>query len=457
MSLHRRLSLFIAGLATLALIAAVSLILLTTYLHRTTLELEEALQSVRLGEEMQIDLLTYVRTRDGPYKTAIARDLRQKLRQSENYVSAAEEGTALNQATQLIEDYFSSEQTLPPEQRDAVLDNAFAALKQFVDVNVEQADTSLRESEQWDTVGDRIGIGVGVGLIAGTTMMLIWLGVFGFRGVFEIRDAMKDFAIGRKAARAPERGPEELRSIAAQFNSMADTLVRQYDNQLSFLAAVAHDLRNPISALKISADLLSLNQTVPPEKLPQLMSVIRRQVHQLDRMVGDLLDRSRIETGHLELRIEDCDARAIARSAFDLFSSVSTKHQFKLNLPDSAVPVRCDPLRIEQVLNNLLSNAIKYSPGGGKVELTLEEDDTELQFDVSDQGIGIPREEVPYVFEPFRRAGAPREDIPGVGLGLSVAHRIVQAHGGRIEIDTQKGKGTTFRVHLPAPQPVMIV
>jgi signal transduction histidine kinase len=174
-------------------------------------------------------------------------------------------------------------------------------------------------------------------------------------------------------------------------------------------------------------------------------------------MVGDLLDRSRIETGHLELRVEECDARAIARNAFDLFSSVSNKHQFKLNLPNYAIPVRCDPLRIEQVLNNLLSNAIKYSPNGGKVELTLEEGDTELQFRVSDQGIGIPREEVPYVFEPFRRAGTPRADIPGVGLGLSVAHRIVQAHGGHIEIDTQRGKGTTFRVHLPATQPVMKV
>jgi signal transduction histidine kinase len=457
MSLHRRLSLFIAGLATIALIGAGSLILLTTYLHRSTMELEEGLQSVRLGEEMQIDLLTYVRTRDERSRRALADDLRQKLGQSQRYVTDPEETTSLNHAAQYLETYFSSGQDVPLEQRDATLESAFSALKRFVDINVQQANQSLQESARWDDVGDRIGIGVGIGLVGGTTMMLIWLGVFGFRGVFEIRDAMKEFAVGQKAARAPEHGPEELRSIAAQFNSMANSLVRQYDNQLSFLAAVAHDLRNPISALKISADLLSPDQAVSPERLAQLMSVVKRQAHQLDRMVGDLLDRSRIETGHLELRVEECDARAIARNAFDLFSSVSNKHQFKLNLPNYAIPVRCDPLRIEQVLNNLLSNAIKYSPSGGKVELTLEEGDTELQFRVSDQGIGIPREEVPYVFEPFRRAGTPRADIPGVGLGLSVAQRIVQAHGGHIEIDTQRGKGTTFRVRLPVAQPVMKV
>src|SRR5205823_2251726 len=145
-------------------------------------------------------------------------------------------------------------------------------------------------------------------------------------------------------------------------------------------------------------------------KISEIMSVVKRQVHQLDRMVGDLLDASRIEAGHLELRLEDHDSRKIAQAVFDLFSSGSPRHQFVLKLPDAPVLLRCDPLRIEQVLNNLMSNAIKYSPRGGIIALTLEDHDPEVLFSVSDRGLGIAQADLPYIFEPFRRAGTSKEE-----------------------------------------------
>ena len=169
-------------------------------------------------------------------------------------------------------------------------------------------------------------------------------------------------------------------------------------------------------------------------------------------MVGDLLDSSKIESGNLELRLEECDARIIVQDAFNLFSSASKSHQFTLHLPATATPIHCDRLRIEQVLNNLVSNAIKYSPGGGQVALSLAQAGEEALFHVSDEGMGIPRDEIPYIFEPFRRTRTAREAVPGVGLGLSVAQRIVRAHGGRIQVESQIGKGTRFSVYLPAVQ-----
>jgi signal transduction histidine kinase len=189
-----------------------------------------------------------------------------------------------------------------------------------------------------------------------------------------------------------------------------------------------------------------------PAKVSDLMSVIERQVHRLDRMIGDLLDRSRIEGGQLELRVVEYDARSIAQEAFNLFSTASTSHTLLLHVPDSKIPVNCDPFRIEQVLNNLLSNAIKYSPAGGNIELNVEQSHDDVLFQVSDHGMGIPEEELPYIFEPFRRVKIVKGDIPGVGLGLSVVRRIVQAHSGRIEVESRLGKGTTFRVRLPRPQ-----
>jgi signal transduction histidine kinase len=229
---------------------------------------------------------------------------------------------------------------------------------------------------------------------------------------------------------------------------MARSLERQYENQLSFLAAVAHDLRNPIGALKTSAEILSGGRDLPPEKVSSIMAIIKRQAQGLDRMVGDLLDTSRIESGHLELRFSDCDARTIAQSAVDLFKPAANDYNFVLILPPQPVELRCDPLRIEQVLTNLVSNAVKYSRAGTTVELRLEEVAGEVCFHVSDQGVGIADDDLPYVFEPFRRTSTTKDDVPGVGLGLSVAQRIVRAHGGRIQVESRLGKGTTFTVRI---------
>src|SRR5262249_48948497 len=108
-----------------------------------------------------------------------------------------------------------------------------------------------------------------------------------------------------------------------------------------------------------------------------------------------------------------------------------------------------DPVRIGQVLHNLLSNAIKYSPHGGQVTLSVSATGNHGLFQVSDQGRGILQEDLTYIFEPFRRVRTSKQDIPGVGLGLSVAQRIVHAHGGHIEVKSEMTKGTTFSVFLP--------
>jgi two-component system sensor histidine kinase MtrB len=455
MSLHRILSIFIVIVASLALGAAISLVLLTTYLHRTTVELETGLQSVRLAEEMQIDLLTYIRTSDEFLRTRVENDLRKKLHEARQYAGTPEETGLLTDSERLIEEHFEHiRQSGKQNEETSDLQLAFGYLRRLIDINVEQAENSMAESEQWDDVGDRIGMGFSALLVIGMASMLIWLGRVAFQPVFEIQRAMREFAAGRKDARAPERGPEELRMIARQFNDMASALARQYENQLSFLASVAHDLRNPIGTLKGSAEILSTEANLPSETISKLLSVIKRQVYGLDRMIGDLLDTSRIESGHLELRMRECDARPIAQNAFDLFHSGSKDHNFRFDAPEMPVQLRCDPLRIEQVLNNLISNAVKYSPPGSTVELSVQQIDGEVQFEVKDEGMGIPSADLPYVFEPFRRTTTSRkEEMPGVGLGLSVAQRIVRAHGGHILVESRVGQGTTFRVHLPALTP----
>jgi signal transduction histidine kinase len=262
---------------------------------------------------------------------------------------------------------------------------------------------------------------------------------------------MTSFAAGNRIARASERGPDELRSIAIQFNRMADALSRQYENQLVFLTGIAHDLRNPLFPIKMAASVASPDQPLPPDdKVRSMLSIVKRQVDRLDRMIGDLLDASRIEAGKLELRVESQDARSLAREVANLFEAASSKHRIELQIPEAPVPLYCDAFRIEQVLNNLVSNAIKYSPNGGRVQIGVESDSGCAVFKVTDEGMGIRDEDRPLVFEPFRRIRSADREIPGTGLGLSVARRIVEAHKGRLDLKSEFGKGSTFIVCIPA-------
>jgi signal transduction histidine kinase len=238
--------------------------------------------------------------------------------------------------------------------------------------------------------------------------------------------------------------------MARTFNEMANSLAHQQEQQLAFLAGVAHELRNPLSALKLSTALSGRGGApLTPERMERTLALVGRQVERLDRMVGDLLDSTRIEAGKLELRPEVRDARELTRDVVELYRSGDSGHVLQLALPDASVLVRVDPARLEQVVHNLVSNALKYSPAGSRVDVVVRRVEDEAVLSVTDQGIGISEDEKRLLFAPFQRAGNARQRAPGVGLGLSVARRIVEAHGGRIEVDSKPGTGSVFSVCLP--------
>jgi two-component system, OmpR family, sensor histidine kinase MtrB len=438
------------AIAALAVATSISLVTLTTYLHRTTATLGLDTDTIRMVEEMEINLFLHGRSKDAIERANIANELLHNLSEVQKLVNpSSAEATALEEARRQVNTYLDGgRDARTPEEVDAALSDAFAALDRVVDQNVDQTKATLQEAERWDRWGNWIGFGSTAILLVATAALLLWLRLYAFRSVLELQDAMSRFAGKMEQVRAPESGPEELRNIAKQFNEMADALARQRENLLSFLAAIAHDLRNPLGNLKMSAEILSPGNPIDPNRLASLSRVIARQVDLLDRMVGDLLDASRIEAGQLELRFEKRDARTIVNEVYELFQSSTAGHDLKLRLPEKPVEVRCDPMRIQQVLNNLVSNAIKYSPNGGPVQIALEQKEDKALIQVTDQGLGIPRDELPHIFDPFRRGRVSRELAPGVGLGLSVARRIVQAHGGDINAESEFGKGTTVKVYL---------
>ncbi len=251
---------------------------------------------------------------------------------------------------------------------------------------------------------------------------------------------------GEGAVRAPRAGARELDRLAETFNAMAAELESQRDRQLVFLAGVAHDLNNPLSALRLGVFTLRQGEPTAPSRR-RTLELLDRQVDRLARIVRDLLDATRIEAGRLVLEPRRFDLREVVRDVVSLYLPTATLHDIVVDLPAREVPLEADPLRVEQVLGNLLSNAIKFSPEGGRVDVRAGEADRDVTLEVRDRGIGIAPEAMEDIFAPFHRT-AP-DVAPGTGLGLSVVRRIVQAHGGTIEVESMPGRGSLFRVRLP--------
>jgi signal transduction histidine kinase len=333
-----------------------------------------------------------------------------------------------------------------------LFETAVNAARELRHINIEQSRTLVDVAARWDRAANAFGVVAVILFAIGLGAVAWWLQRRAFKPAIQLVGSIERYAQGDRSARATEEGPAEFRSIAHRFNDMASTLESQRNAQLAFLAGVAHDLRNPLSALKMAAGMITPDQPLPPEdRVRQLFGRVQRQVDRMERMVFDVLDAARIEAGNLELQMERCDARDLSRAIVDLFEPAARTHQLVAEVPEDPVLLTCDPGRIEQVLTNLVSNAIKYSPRGGPVRVAVARESATVVLSVADEGIGMSTEDVDHVFEPFRRTGTSKEAIPGVGLGLFVARRIVEAHEGRISVTSTVGKGSTFTVRLPAP------
>ena len=214
------------------------------------------------------------------------------------------------------------------------------------------------------------------------------------------------------------------------------------------LGVVAHDLRNPIHLLGSTAELLS-DPRLDASERPDLRDAAKRAVRQMDRLIGDLLDTVRLQAGRLSLQVKEVKASRLLDQAEATFRQMAVdKHvQFDVTTPKDDLVLRADEDRTAQVLGNLLGNAFKFTPAGGHVALSVTRSDGEAQFHVSDTGPGLSPEQVGQLFQRFWQ-GRPG-DRRGVGLGLTIARGIVEAHGGRVWVDSEPEKGSTFNFTLP--------
>lgn len=451
-TLQAVLSVVTMAVTTLALAIAISLLVVTSNLHQASMSLADSVESLGLADEAEIDLLLHDRAPDAPQRRQIEESLRSKLNRAGRYADHPNEVVQLGRVRKAVELYLTvagsvekiSDQTLAP------LEAAYQALEVMVEMNVAESRAARERATHWEAVANRLGITIGAAVFLFSGWLLWWLKFRAFRPVLALARSLEQFAKGDREARAEETGPGELRDMARRFNEMATALASQRQAQMSFLGGVAHDFRNPLSALRLSVELIRPDLPLPPEpKIRRTVALVARQVAHLERMVGDFLDMARIEAGQLELQFEVGQAVTLVREVVELFEGTSSQHPLVVTVPPRDIFLRCDPVRMGQVLSNLVSNAIKYSADGGSVEVALALEAGQAVLSVTDHGIGISAEDQARLFEPFRRVGTSMQTIPGVGLGLFVARQIVRAHGGRMEVRSVVGMGTTMRIHMP--------
>jgi signal transduction histidine kinase len=345
------------------------------------------------------------------------------------------------------------------KQRTDMIRADFAQL-----LRVEDARAAASASNA-NTQSDRAVV-LGISGLIGCALLIILFGLYLARSTAEpvrsVASAASRVAAGDLSVRLPEHGPGEVGDLTVAFNRMAAELER---NQLELQAQneqlrdserrkselvriVSHELRTPLASILGFTSLL-LNRDIPADERRRYLEIIEVEGRRLSSLLSDFLDAERLEEGHLPLSRELIDMGRIVSDQARLFEGQSQEHRLNVKVDRMPLPVNGDPDRLAQVVGNLLSNAIKYSPEGGAVEVVAEQENGYVKVSVRDEGVGIADELHDRVFAKFFRGDASASGIPGTGLGLTIARSVVEAHGGRMSFESDKGEGSVFWLELP--------
>jgi signal transduction histidine kinase len=281
------------------------------------------------------------------------------------------------------------------------------------------------------------------------------------RPIHRLRRAMAAVAAGEFIVPAglPYESDDELGDLSRSFRGMAQQLADLDRMKADFMSIATHELKTPINVVSGYAELIQegiYGETTPDQQ--EALTSIQEQARMLTQLVNQLLDISRLEAGGLDLRIEDmlvADLFDRVRRTFDVLAH-KQGIELTVDLDDSApetIPADADRLR-DQVIGNLLGNALKFTPSGGAIHVRGSGRNGRMIIEVEDTGEGMPSDQLPHVFDKYFQIGEQARS-KGAGLGLTIAHEVVHAHGGDISVESVEGEGTTFRVSLPASTTAM--
>ena len=297
------------------------------------------------------------------------------------------------------------------------------------------------------------GIFVALGIAAALTLPLISVAL---RPLIEMERVSSSIANGALSLRLVEPPTQdEIGRMARAFNSMVARLEATFARQKRFVADVSHELRTPLTGLGGSLEVLLLGADNGDEETERhLLSGMYSEVERMQRLVADLLSLTRLDEGHLKLRVEAIAITQLVEKVCEQVQGLTHSHKLSSHIPSDLPALRGDAEQLRRVLLNIVENALKFTPPAGCIEIVAGEEAEYIRLEIRDTGVGISPQDLPHVFDRFYRADSSRTRLSlqagGSGLGLSIAREIVELHGGKIAIKSLPGKGTTVTLWLVA-------
>lgn len=295
---------------------------------------------------------------------------------------------------------------------------------------------------------NRILIGIGVFSLLISAITGIFLARHLSRPILKTVEMTRDIADGKYCARIRENtGTKEVDQLIGSINHLAQSLEKQETLRRQLTADVAHELRTPLATVQTHMEAMLEGVWEPtPERLESCYDEMNR----LENLVSDLENLAKVESDNLRLNKTLINLREMTEKALWNYEKKMKDRNLHVEVEGNCSSINADRDRINQVLVNLISNAVKYTPDGGNIRITLSDTDNSVIFNIRDSGIGIPKEEIPYIFERFYRADKSRNrNTGGSGIGLAIVKSVVSAHGGTVDVESRLNEGSNFIVKLP--------
>jgi signal transduction histidine kinase len=242
-------------------------------------------------------------------------------------------------------------------------------------------------------------------------------------------------------------GGGEIRHLSERFREMTARLAEAEELERNFLMSVSHELRTPLTAIRGHVAALREGVVTDPEAAEESLTIVADEAERLGRLVGDVLDLAKLDAHRFTVLTEEVDMGRLLERAYSTFADEARRRGIEFTHESDGAPVIVsDGDRVLQIISNLLANAFRWTPDGGRVDLALQSRNGAVAIDVADTGPGLKADERERIFRPFWS-----KDNTGTGLGLPIARELAMALGGRIELESEVGKGSRFRLVLPVP------
>lgn len=275
--------------------------------------------------------------------------------------------------------------------------------------------------------------------------------------------AVREINTGSLNTRVPVESNDEVGELAAAFNDMVERLQSSFERERDLenarkelFGAVSHDLRTPLASIRAMIESINDGVVTDQDTKTRYLATIQSEVENLSNLIGDLFELSQIDAGILALHIEASSIQDLISDTLESMAAQATNQHLRLEgeVDQNIPPVSMDSQRVQRVLYNLVQNAIRHTPPDGSISIRVVDAGKEVHVQVADTGEGIGRRDLPKVFARAYRADPARQrDSGGAGIGLSIAKGIVEAHGGRIWVESEPGRGSVFSFTLPKSMP----